>query len=319
MLTYTPGMFHIAAFYKFTELADYAALREPLLNVCRSSGVNGTILLASEGINGTVAGPDKGVAAVLDHIRADGRLTDLIAKRSIAEIDPFLRLKVRLKSEIVSLGVGDVDSAGGTGIRVAPEDWNDLISDPDVILIDARNDYENAIGSFSGAINPSTRSFTQFPEWIASNPDMADHPKVAMFCTGGIRCEKASAYLKDQGFDEVYQLDGGILRYLETIPETESAWEGECYVFDRRVSVGHGLVPGDNEICPNCNTVLSADDRTMPGYSVGVACGGCVDTITDDRRERFTERQHQIELAAERGDQHFGGQVAHSDQLHSVG
>jgi UPF0176 protein len=270
MLTYTPGMFHIAAFYKFTELADYAALREPLLNVCRSNGVN-------------------------------------------------LRLKVRLKSEIVSLGVGDVDSASGTGIRVAPEDWNDLISDPDVILIDARNDYENAIGSFSGAINPSTRSFTQFPEWIASNPDMADHPKVAMFCTGGIRCEKASAYLKDQGFDEVYQLDGGILRYLETIPETESAWEGECYVFDRRVSVGHGLVPGDNEICPNCNTVLSADDRTMPGYSVGVACGGCVDTITDDRRERFTERQHQIELAAERGDQHFGGQVAHSDQLHSVG
>ena len=312
-------MFHIAAFYKFTDLADYATLREPLLHVCRANDVNGTILLASEGINGTIAGSNDGVAAVLDHIRADVRFADLIAKRSTADIDPFLRLKVRLKTEIVSLGVGAVDSVDGTGIHVAPEDWNDLIADPDVLLVDARNSYENSIGSFSGAINPGTRSFTEFPEWIASSPDMASRPKVAMFCTGGIRCEKASAYLKDQGFDEVYQLDGGILRYLEMVPESESRWEGECYVFDRRVSVLHGLVPGDNEVCPNCNSVLTAEARTKPGYSVGVTCSKCIDTITDDRTERFTERQRQIELATERGDHHFGVQSAHPDQLHSLG
>jgi UPF0176 protein len=312
-------MFHIAAFYKFTDLTDHATLRRPLLQVCRANDVNGTILLAGEGINGTIAGSNDGVAAVLSHIRADVRFADLIAKRSTADIDPFLRLKVRLKTEIVSLGVGAVDSVDGTGIHVAPEDWNDLIADPDVLLVDARNDYEISIGTFSGAINPGTRSFTEFPEWIASSPDMTSRPRVAMFCTGGIRCEKASAYLKDQGFDEVYQLDGGILRYLETVPENESTWEGECYVFDRRVSVGHGLVPGDNEICPNCNSVLTAEARTMPGYSVGVTCSGCIDTITDDRTERFTERQHQIELATERGDHHFGVQSAHPDQLHSLG
>ena len=312
-------MFDIAAFYKFTDLADHAMMRGPLLHVCRTNGVNGTILLAGEGINGTIAGSSDGVDAVLDHIRTDVRLTELIAKRSTADFDPFLRLKVRLKTEIVSLGVGEVDAAGTTGIHVAPEDWNDLIADPDVLLVDARNDYEVAIGTFSGAINPGTRSFTEFPAWIASSDDMSSRPKVAMFCTGGIRCEKASAYLKDQGFDEVYQLDGGILRYLETVPENESAWEGECYVFDRRVSVGHGLVPGDNEICPNCNRVLSAEARTTPGYSVGVSCGGCFDTITDDRAERFTERQHQIELATERGDHHLGVQSPHPDQLRSLG
>jgi UPF0176 protein len=246
-------------------------------------------------------------------------MSDLAAKHSTAESDPFLRLRVRLKAEIVSLGVGEIDSVNGTGIRVAPEDWNELIARPDVVLVDARNDYEYAVGSFAGATNPQTRSFTQFPAWIESSPEMTDHPKVAMFCTGGIRCEKASAYLKSQGFEEVYQLDGGILRYLEIVPEAESDWEGECYVFDRRVSVGHGLVPGANEICPNCNTVLSAEDRTMPGYSVGVTCAGCTETITDDRKARFTERQHQIDLAIERGDHHLGYQTGPSAQLHTVG
>jgi UPF0176 protein len=311
-------MFHIAAFYKFTGLDDYAAMRDPLLAVCRENGVNGTILLAKEGINGTIAGPKQAVAAVLVHIRADFRLADLVAKHSTANVDPFLRLKVRVKAEIVSLGVGEVDSVHGTGIRVDPEDWNDLIADPDVVLVDARNDYEHAIGSFSGATNPQTRSFTEFPDWIASNAEMADRPKIAMFCTGGIRCEKASAYLKDQGFDEVYQLDGGILRYLETIPESESSWEGECYVFDRRVSVGHGLVPGNKEICPNCNTVLSPEDRTGAGYSIGVTCAGCVDSITDDRKARFAERQHQVELAAGRGEHHFGEQRPRPDQVRTV-
>lgn len=311
-------MFHIAAFYTFTDLADHESMREPLLSVCRDNDVKGTILLAREGINGTIAGPRDGVTEVLDHLRSDSRLSHLVAKRSITGIDPFVRLKVRLKREIVSLGVGDVDSVNGTGVRVAPEDWNELISRSDVVVIDARNDYEYAIGSFAGAINPQTRSFTQFPEWIASNPDMAGRPTVAMYCTGGIRCEKASAYLKHQGFGEVYQLDGGILRYLETMPQEASAWQGECYVFDRRVSVGHGLIPGDMEICPNCNTVVSALDRTMVGYSPGVMCGACADTITEDRKARFAERQYQIELAAERGGQHLGKPGAQPDQLSAV-
>ncbi len=312
-------MFHIAAFYEFIRLDDHASLREPLVAACMENDIRGTILLASEGINGTIAGPKDGVSAVLSHIRRDPRLANLAAKHSTAAFDPFLRLKVRLKAEIVSLGVGEVDAVEETGIRVAPQDWNELIARPDVVVVDTRNDYEFAIGSFAGATNPQTRSFTQFPEWIASNPGMADRPKIAMFCTGGIRCEKASAYLKDQGFEDVYQLDGGILGYLETTPEAESAWEGECYVFDRRVSVGHGLLPGDNQICPNCNTVLSAEDRTMAGYVVGVTCNGCFDAITEDRKARFKERQHQMELATERGDRHLGKQLSGSGQLHTVG
>ncbi len=299
-------MFAIAAFYKFVPLPDFADLREPLLRVCESNDVMGTILLASEGVNGTIAGPHEGVAAVVDHLRSDARLDDLVTKHSEALDPPFLRLKVRLKREIVSLGAGEVDSAGNTGHRVAPEDWNDLIARPDVLLIDTRNDYEYAVGTFEGALNPVTRSFTEFPEWIEANRDMVAKPKIAMFCTGGIRCEKASAYLRDRGFDEVYQLDGGILHYLETIPEAESAWDGECYVFDRRVTVGHGLTPGDKEICVNCDRVLDADDRTLDGYEEGVTCATCVDTITPDRLSRFRERQHQIALASTRGTTHLG-------------
>jgi UPF0176 protein len=189
---------------------------------------------------------------------------------------------------------------------VSPEDWNDLIAQDDVLLIDTRNDYEYAVGTFEGAVNPRTRSFTEFPEWLEANRDVVEKPKIAMFCTGGIRCEKASAFLREQGFDDVYQLDGGILRYLEMIPESESAWEGECYVFDRRVSVGHGLVPGDKEICVNCDQVLDEADRLLHGYEPGVTCADCVDTITDDRRSRFRERQLQIVLATERGGAHLG-------------
>ncbi len=295
--TYTLVMFRIAAFYHFVHLDNHAGLREPLERVCVANDVLGTILLASEGINGTIAGSEAGVAAVLDHIRTDPRLAELDVKFSESVEAPFVRLKVRLKKEIVSLGVGAVDAVHGTGHRVSPEDWNSVISDPDIVLIDTRNDYEVAVGTFEGAINPGTRSFTQFPEWIRSSPELASKPKIAMFCTGGIRCEKASAYLKDQGFEEVYQLDGGILRYLETVSEDDSMWDGECYVFDRRVSVGHGLVPGDNEICINCNRVLDADDRSAHGYVEGVSCSACADSITEDRRARFTERQHQIELA----------------------
>lgn len=302
-------MFRIAAFYRFVPLDHHGGLRGPLEQICAANDVLGTILVAPEGINGTIAGPDEGIAAVLEHIRSDPRLTELDVKFAESIEAPFRRLRVRLKKEIVSLGVGVVDAVHGTGHRVSPEDWNTLISDPDIVLIDTRNDYEAAVGTFAGAINPGIRSFTQFPEWIASSPEFASKPRIAMFCTGGIRCEKASAYLKNQGFDEVYQLDGGILRYLETVPEDESTWDGECYVFDRRVSVGHGLLPGDNEICVNCNRVLGAADRSEDGYVEGVSCPACVDSITEDRRTRFAERQHQIELAKQRGTSHLGSSI----------
>jgi len=301
-------MFQIAAFYQFTRLDDYAALRDPLLATCQANRVLGTVLLAEEGVNGTIASESReAIEAVLDHLRSDPRLTDLRAKYSTAAEPPFLRLKVRLKKEIVTLGVGEVDAVQGTGTRVAPDEWNELIARDDVILIDTRNDYEHAVGTFEGALNPQTRSFGEFPDWIAEQ-DFENPPKVAMFCTGGIRCEKASAWLLDNGFDEVFQLDGGILKYLETVPENESTWDGECYVFDRRVTVGHGLVPGDTEICVNCNRVIDASDRDLDGYEEGVTCPSCVESISDDRRSRFRERQHQITLARQRGTTHFGRQ-----------
>jgi len=306
---YTRAMFHIATFYKFVSLENLRKTRKRVETLCLKNDAHGTILIASEGINGTIAGPSDGIAAVLDGLRSDPCFEDLVVTYSTASEPPFLRLRVRLKKEIVSLGVGAVDAVHRTGHRVSPGDWNALISDPDIVLIDARNDYEVAVGTFAGAINPGTRSFTQFPEWIASSPEFASKPRIAMFCTGGIRCEKASAYLKDQGFDDVYQLDGGILRYLDTVPEDDSTWDGECYVFDRRVSVGHGLLPGDNEICVNCNRVLGAADRSEDGYVEGVSCPACVDSITEDRRTRFAERQHQIELAKQRGTSHLGSSI----------
>jgi UPF0176 protein len=299
-------MFRIAAFYKFADLPRYREVRDSVEQVCADNGILGTILLASEGINGTIAGPADGVEAVLSHLRRIQGLEDLTPKESTAQNPPFLRLKVRLKKEIVALGVGEVDTVANTGVQVPPTEWNDLISQSDVIVIDTRNDYEYTVGTFDGAINPGTRSFTDFPGWIETSQDLVDKPKIAMFCTGGIRCEKASAYLREQGFDEVYQLEGGILRYLETIPEDESTWDGECYVFDRRVTVRHGLEPGDKEVCVNCNRVLDRNDREADGYVEGVTCGACHTTITEDRRARFAERQHQIELSRERGSSHLG-------------
>jgi len=298
-------VFHIAAFYLFADLPDYESFQDRLAALGAEGDVKGTVLLAPEGVNGTIAGPKEDVEAFLDLLRSDPRLAGLKEKWSVAEEDPFLRLKVRLKKEIVTLRVGEVDSVNNTGVQVPPSEWNELISDPDTIVVDTRNDYEYVIGTFANALNPETRRFGEFPAWIASQPDIKDK-KLAMFCTGGIRCEKGTAYLREQGFDEVYQLEGGILKYLETVSEENSLWDGECYVFDRRVSVGHGLVPGNLEICPNCNTVLSDDDRAQPGYQVGVHCDSCHDTITEDRRSRFAERQHQIELSAARGDSHLG-------------
>jgi UPF0176 protein len=296
----------VATFYVFADLPDHAALRSAVEDVCRSNDISGTILLADEGVNGTIAGTRSGVEAVLGFISSDPRLAGLRVRWSEVDDEPFLRLKVRCKDEIVTLGVDGVDTGVNTGTHVAPERWNGLISDPDVVLIDTRNDYEVAIGSFRGATDPATPAFRDFPAWVAQNLDPAEQPKIAMFCTGGIRCEKASAYLRQQGFEEVYQLEGGILAYLEAIPAEESMWEGECYVFDRRVTVRHGLEPGDMEVCPNCNTVVDADGRRHPAYETGVCCGACHDTLTGDRRRRFAERQRQIELAGARGERHLG-------------
>jgi UPF0176 protein len=298
-------VFHIAAFYQFAVLADRENLRDKLVGLAAEGGVKGSILLASEGVNGTIAGPRTEVVAILDFLRSHPRLSGLTEKWSTSDEDPFLRMKVRLKKEIVTLRVGEVDSVNNTGIHVPPDEWNELISDPDTIVIDTRNDYEYLIGTFANAVNPETRAFGEFPEWIRNQPDIKDK-KLAMFCTGGIRCEKGTAYLKEQGFQEVYQLEGGILNYLREIPQNESLWDGECYVFDRRVSVGHGLVPGDLEVCPNCNTVLDASARAQPEYRLGVHCPLCHDTISDDHIARFSERQYQIELAMERGETHLG-------------
>jgi UPF0176 protein len=298
-------VFHIAAFYLFAGLPDFEAVRDRLVALGAECEVKGTVLLAPEGVNGTIAGSKEDVEAFLHLLRSDHRLSGLEAKWSTAEEDPFLRLKVRSKKEIVTLHVGRVDSVNNTATHVPANEWNELISDPDTIVVDTRNDYEYAIGTFANAVNPETRRFGEFPAWIESQPDIKDK-KLAMFCTGGIRCEKGTAYLREQGFREVYQLEGGILKYLETVEEDESLWDGECYVFDRRVSVGHGLIPGNLEVCPNCNTVLGDDDRTLSGYQVGVHCESCHDTISEDRRSRFTERQHQIELASTRGQSHLG-------------
>jgi UPF0176 protein len=299
-------VFHIAAFYRFAEIADPALIREGILDACETNGVKGTILIAPEGINGTVAGPEEGVENVLAHLRSLDAIDELPAKHSTATADPFLRLKVRIKKEIVTLGVGTVDTLANTGVHVPASEWNRLISDPDVVVVDTRNAYEVAIGSFDGATDPRTRSFTEFPEWIAATDGLSKDTRLAMFCTGGIRCEKATAYLAEQGFSNVFQLEGGILKYLETVPEADSMWDGECYVFDRRVSVGHGLVPGSMEVCPNCNVVVNDDARAAEGYVAGVTCADCFDTITEERRARFAERQRQIELAAERGTHHLG-------------
>ena len=298
-------MFHIAAFYYFADLDDPERVRDHLHEVCADNNVKGTILVASEGINGTIAGSETAINEVLSLIRDDERLAGLEEKRAVSDADPFLRLKVRLKKEIVTLGVGEVDSVRHTGQHVPAVAWNDLISDPDTVVIDARNDYEVAIGTFEGAINPKTRSFREFPAWVDAHPELQGK-RLAMFCTGGIRCEKATAYLQEAGFDEVYQLEGGILKYLETIEEPAGMWDGECYVFDRRVSVGHRLVPGNFEVCPSCNTVLDEAARLTSEYRRGVCCATCRENMTSDREARFAERQRQIDLAQERGERHLG-------------
>ncbi|WP_298912221.1 rhodanese-related sulfurtransferase [uncultured Algimonas sp.] len=294
----------VAALYKFTPLPDAAALQPWLKAMGEQLGVRGTLLLAREGINGTIAGSEGAVRHMLDYLRADPRLADLDVKFSRSDDMPFLRYKVRLKKEIVTLGVDGTDPNRIVGTYVAPSDWNDVIADPDTVLIDTRNRYEIEVGTFEGAVDPKTDSFREFPEWVERNRDRLDGKRVAMFCTGGIRCEKASSYMKSQGFPDVLHLKGGILKYLETQPEETSRWTGDCFVFDQRVAVGHGLRETDWEQCFACRMPLSPDDLRADSYVKGVSCPHCVDDRTD--RRRFEERQRQIELAAARDEVHLG-------------
>jgi UPF0176 protein len=296
----------VAALYQFTPFPDPASLRGPLARLARKAEVKGTILLAPEGINGTIAGPREGIDAVLAHIRTLPGCAALEWKESAARRQPFRRLKVRLKAEIVTLGVPGTDPNERVGTYVAPADWNAVIDDPDTVVIDTRNDYEVGIGSFQSAIDPHTHSFREFPEWWAQNRDRFGTKRVAMFCTGGIRCEKASSYLLGQGVPEVLHLKGGILKYLEEVPEDQSRWQGECFVFDERVSVGHGLAPGHHGLCRACGRPVSASDRLDPAYIEGVRCPKCLGEYSAEDRARFAERQRQIELARARGRAHLG-------------
>ena len=300
-------MFIVAALYHFTRFPDPDALRPALRQICDAQGVRGSLLIAGEGINGTIAGPRAGIDAVLAHVRSLPGCETLEWKESTAERMPFGRMKVRLKKEIVTMGQPDVDPLARVGHYVEPAEWNALISAPDVAVIDTRNDYEVAIGTFEGAVDPQTASFRDFPKWWEENRDRFHNKRIAMFCTGGIRCEKSTNWLIGQGVDEVYHLKGGILKYLEEVPEDESLWRGECFVFDGRVSVGHGLKEGPHDLCHACRRPILPEDRTRPEFEQGVSCHQCIEETTDADKARFRERQKQIALAAARGETHLGG------------
>jgi UPF0176 protein len=295
----------IAALYRFVRLDNYQSLRRPLLDFMLEKQVRGTLLLAAEGINGTIAGHAAAIESILDYLCQDDRLRELDYKLSFADEMPFYRSRVKLKREIVTMGVEDLDPAQG-GTYVDARDWNALIDDPDVTLIDTRNAYESAIGTFTGAIQPQTGSFREFPEYAKQNLDPGKHRKVAMFCTGGIRCEKSTAYLRQQGFDEVYHLRGGILKYLEEVPQEESRWHGECFVFDNRVSVNHALEKGSYDQCHACRLPITEEDKRSDLYQPGVSCPACHGSHSEEEKNRFREREKQVRLARERGEHHLG-------------
>ncbi|MGN6145719.1 MAG: oxygen-dependent tRNA uridine(34) hydroxylase TrhO [Mesorhizobium sp.] len=293
--------FRVAALYRFARLDGHEALRAPLAAFCCARGIKGTLLLASEGINGTVAGSAEAICELVAHLQALPGMAGLDVKYSHAADMPFHRMKVRLKREIVTMGVEGIDPAMSAGTYVEPAEWNALISDPDTVVIDTRNAYEVSLGSFRGALDPQTASFRQFPGWVDEHRANLEGRKVAMFCTGGIRCEKATAYVKALGIDEVFHLRGGILKYLEEVPQAESLWQGECFVFDERVSVSHGLEEGEAELCRACRRPLTPQDRQSPRYVAGVSCPHCHDERSDADRDRYAERHRQVELARKRG------------------
>ena len=300
----------VAALYHFAPIPDPESFRDAVHEVMDSNEVRGTILVASEGINGTVSGKREDIDTLLGFLRKQPGLDTLEHKESYADECPFLRTKVRLKKEIVTLGIEGVDPNRTVGTYVDPENWNDLISREDVILIDTRNDYEYQVGTFKGSLNPETSSFREFPDYVKDNLDPAKKPKVAMFCTGGIRCEKATSWLKDEGFEDVYHLKGGILNYLDKVDADESLWEGECFVFDGRVTVDHELQPGQYDMCHACRMPISEEDMASPLYEKGVSCPNCHGQLSEEDRERMKERQHQIELARKRGEKHLGDDAA---------
>lgn len=306
----------VCALYKFVTLEDYPALKPPLLKFMLDQQVRGTLLLAKEGINGTVAGSRAAIDALLDYLRADPRLQTLSYKESYTDTPPFLRSRVKLKREIVTMGVEGIDPRNSVGTYVKPADWNQLISDPQVLLIDTRNDYEIQVGSFKNAINPETESFREFPEYVKQHLDPQTHKKVAMFCTGGIRCEKSTAYLKEQGFEEVFHLEGGILKYLEEVPEQESLWEGECFVFDERVTVNHQLEKGDYDQCHACRLPITEEDKQSDKYQRGISCPHCFDKTSADQKARYAEREKQVQLALKRGEAHIGTESNDAAQQH---
>lgn len=299
----------VSALYKFVRLDNFESLKAPLLEKLEQQGVRGTLLLAAEGINGTIAGTPEAIAAVLNYLKSDPRLADIVHKESYDEEIPFARTKVKLKKEIVTMGVEGIDPRQVVGTYVEPKDWNDLISREDVLLVDTRNDYEVGIGTFKNAINPETGSFREFPDYVEKNLDQNRHKKVAMFCTGGIRCEKSTAYLKEQGFEEVYHLKGGILKYLEDVEEQDSLWEGECFVFDSRVAVNQRLEKGSYDQCFACRYPITEQDKLSEHYVPGISCHRCISSQTEKKRQRFSEREKQIQLSRSRGEQHVGGDV----------
>jgi Predicted sulfurtransferase len=305
-------MFTVCALYQFVRLDDFEAFRTPLRELMVELEVKGTILLALEGLNGTISGSKESIDGVIQFLQDDGRFDNLEIKFSHSETTPFKRLKVKLKKEIVTLGVEHIDPLSSVGTYVTPQDWNDLISDPDVVLIDTRNNYEYEIGSFKGAINPNTETFREFPTYTKDNLEQYRGKKVAMFCTGGIRCEKSTAYLKSQGFDTVYHLHGGILKYLEEMDEDQSLWEGECFVFDDRVAVKHNLEQGQYDQCHACRYPITQEDKAHPHYEKGVSCPRCHGSRSETQVSRYRERERQIQLSKARGEEHIGD---HASQI----
>ena len=305
----TTGAITICALYKFVRLENHVALRDTLIATMTSLDVKGTLLLAQEGINGTIAGSQAGIEGVLAFLDKQPGLDNISHKESYADENPFHRTKVKLKKEIVTMGIEGIDPNQVVGTYVKPQDWNALISDPEVLLVDTRNDYEVEIGTFEGALNPDTETFREFPQYVKDNLDKEKHKKVAMFCTGGIRCEKSTAYLKEQGFEDVYHLEGGVLKYLEEVEQDDSMWQGECFVFDGRVAVGHGLEQGQYDQCFACRYPITEEEKQSEHYVKGVSCPKCIDKYDAAQRSRFAEREKQINLAKARGEKHIGGEI----------
>lgn len=299
----------IVAMYKFVRLDNYQAMQPILLSFCQKRDIYGTLLLAEEGLNGTLAGTRSAIDALLSFLKSDERLADLEYKESHADEIPFHRTKVKLKKEIVTMGQPDIKPSDRSGIRVEPDQWNEIICDPEVLLIDTRNEYEYQIGTFKNAVSPDTTNFREFPDYVTRQLNPTTTKKVAMFCTGGIRCEKASAYMLEQGFEEVYQLNGGILKYLEEVKQEESLWEGECFVFDSRVSVDHQLAEGNYKQCFACRRPITDEDMQTKDYEEGVSCPRCINETTEEQRSGFNERQRQVTLAKQRNEKHIGAKM----------